>query len=257
LKILDDYIAQIYGHVYDSETLSEKSVSQKAGGVNVDVPVFSVHGKAGKDYTIEGVKEVSVTPAAKFDKLFAYLSKDEDVKYYEFVDDAIYHSIVRGECIEILACPRFSKLKSARDTAKALTEFASIYTGITGEKTINEKNEKMIESFSSLRPTENIIPCVFEFADSKFPIVAYMDEQYFQVGLNLFNSDCTLLCKIQRKIQKGEKIELDAIFDAVKNVQMNREQRRNLSNKKFSNPDLIRDIIRGPALVVIPIAAYQ
>lgn len=51
-------------------------------------------------------------------------------------------------------------------------------------------------------------------------------------------------------------MKLDEIFDDIKKIPMNRQQRRNLP-KNMDNPELLRDIVKGPAIVVIPIAVYQ
>ena len=69
-------------------------------------------------------------------------------------------------------------------------------------------------------------------------------------------SECYLFCKIQRKIEKGESIELDEIFENVKNLDLNREQKRKMS-KNLSNPKELRDSIKGPAFIVTPIAIYR
>ena len=66
-----------------------------------------------------------------------------------------------------------------------------------------------------------------------------------------------MLCKVQKKIEKGNSICLDEIFEDVKSMAINREQRRQISKKNMSNPKEIKDKIMGPAFVVIPIAIYQ
>jgi len=83
-----------------------------------------------------------------------------------------------------------------------------------------------------------------------------MDEQYFQVATDRFTGQYYMLCKIQRKLQKGESIQLDEIFDDVKKIPMNREQRRQLS-KDMSSSEPLKDVVKGPAFVVIPVAVYQ
>ncbi len=65
-----------------------------------------------------------------------------------------------------------------------------------------------------------------------------------------------MLCKIQRKILKGQNIKLDEIFEDIKKLPLNREQRRKMP-KNLDNPDVIRDVIKGPALQIIPVAIYQ
>jgi hypothetical protein len=51
-------------------------------------------------------------------------------------------------------------------------------------------------------------------------------------------------------------MKLDEIFDGVKNLPLNRDQRRKMA-KNMENPDIMRDVVKGPALTVIPIAVYQ
>ena len=66
-----------------------------------------------------------------------------------------------------------------------------------------------------------------------------------------------MLCKIQRKIEKGRSICLDEIFEDIKSMASNREQRRKMNKKDMSNPAEIKDKVNGPAFIVIPIAIYQ
>ena len=44
-----------------------------------------------------------------------------------------------------------------------------------------------------------------------------------------------MLCKVQKKLEKGEKIQLDEIFEDIKKIPLNREQRRSFP-KNTSNP---------------------
>ena len=93
-------------------------------------------------------------------------------------------------------------------------------------------------------------------SDGNFPLVAYLDEDYFKCAQENFVGEAYMVCKVLRKIQKGQSVKLDEIFDDIKKIPMNRQQRRNLP-KNMDNPELLRDIVKGPAIVVIPIAVYQ
>lgn len=100
------------------------------------------------------------------------------------------------------------------------------------------------------------IACVFEFEDGLHPLVAYLDESYFRCGQENFVGQAYLLCKIIRKVPKGQSIKLDETFDDIKKLPLNRSLRRNMP-KNMDNPAELRDVIKGPALVVLPIAVYQ
>jgi hypothetical protein len=115
-----------------------------------------------------------------------------------------------------------------------------------------------INGFSALSKLQSgkEISCVFNFDDGKYPIVAQLDESFFCCRQDSFVGQAYMLCKIVRKIPKGESIKIDEIFEDVKKLPLNREQRRQMP-KNFDNPDMVRDVIKGPALMALPIAVYQ
>ena len=77
------------------------------------------------------------------------------------------------------------------------------------------------------------------------PIVAHLDENYFECNQGNFTGRETyMLCKVIRKVPKGEKIKLDEIFEDVKRMPLNRSQRRNMP-KNIDNPAEFRDEIGG------------
>lgn len=84
----------------------------------------------------------------------------------------------------------------------------------------------------------------------------YLDESYFRCEQDNFVGQAYLLCKVIKKISKGQSIKLDEIFDDIKKLPFNRAQKRNIP-KNMNNPAELRDIIKGTALVVLPIAVYQ
>ena len=57
-------------------------------------------------------------------------------------------------------------------------------------------------------------------------------------------------------LPKGQRIKWDEIFNDVKKLPLNREQRRKMP-KNMDNPQELKDIVKGPALIIIPIAVYQ
>ena len=87
-------------------------------------------------------------------------------------------------------------------------------------------------------------------------MLAYLDENYFRCEQDSFIGQSYMLCKIIRKIPKGQSIKLDEIFDDIKKLPLNRDQRRKMP-KNIDNHDIIKDVVRGPALIVVPVAVYQ
>lgn len=260
-KVIDDYIAAIDGYVYDEESHSianNKENTVKAGGGFGIISGDGMHtGKSAEEIK----RSVHISDAAKFDKIFKYLQtgdEDEQVKYYEFLSDDIFNELRRDDFLEVLVSIRFSKMKELTDSVKKFSDLAKAIQGITEQQLLDKKASEAIDGFAALEQLRSgkEIACVLNFEDGKFPLVAFLDENYFKCEQENFVGQSYVLCKVLRKIPKGKNIKLDEIFDDVKNLPLNREQRRNMP-KNMDNPDMVKDVIYGPALVVIPIAVYQ
>ena len=201
-----------------------------------------------------------ISDAAKFEKVHKYLRSDEEdgLKYFEFLTDTDYDGLYRDDFLEVLVTARFSKMKELTDSVKKFAELTAVFESVTDQQILDEKANEAVRGFSALgqMKTGKEIACVFEFEDGKHPLVAYLDESYFRCGQDNFVGQAYLLCKIVRKIPKGQSLKLDEIFDYIKKLPLNREQRRSMP-KNIDNPVELQDVIKGPALVVLPIAVYQ
>ena len=259
-KVIEDYTATIDGYTYDEESHAIAKSSEDTVGGNAGVAFISGNGTHTGKQEEEVKRSVKISDAAKFDKIYKYLQSDEDdgLKYYEFLSDEIYADLRRDDFLEALVTARFSKMKELTDSVMKIAELATTFETITNQQILDKKATEAVNGFSALSQIKSgkEIACVFEFDDGKHPLVAYLDENYFRCGQNNFIGQSYLLCKIVRKIPKGQSIKLDEIFDDIKKLPLNRTQRRNMP-KNMNNPTAIRDEIKGPALVVLPIAIYQ
>lgn len=144
---------------------------------------------------------------------------------------------------------------------KMLLEKATGANAIVQDKyIIDNKTQKAIEGIKGLGDYKNgnEIPCVLSFAGQKdYPVVAYLDDSFLKVPQESFVGDVTILCKIQRKINKGSSVELTDFFKSIKELPLNGDQRRAMNTKDLTMPKELSDTIKGPAFVVIPIAIYK
>lgn len=126
------------------------------------------------------------------------------------------------------------------------------------QKLLDQKTKKNIDGITALGQITSgkEISCVFDFEDKQYPLIATLDESFFRCNQDSFVGQSYLLCKVIKKVPKGTSIKLDEIFEDIKNLPLNRSQRRKLP-KNMENPVGLRDVIKGPALVVLPIAVYQ
>ena len=260
-KILEDYISVIDGFTYDEESQEIQNVNEKTLGGSAGVKIISGNGEIATKKVDEVKRSVHISDAAKFDKVFKYLQsgdEDEQVKYYEFLTEEEFNSLHRDDFLEVLVTSRFSKMKELTDSVMKVADLAKVIQIITDEEILDKKAKEAVDGFSALGQLREgkEISCVFNFEDGKYPLVAYLDQSYFRCSEDNFVGESYLLCKIIRKVQKGQSVKLDEIFGDVKKLPLNREQRRKMP-KNMDNPKEIKDLVKGPALIVIPIAVYQ
>ena len=259
-KVIEDYWAAIEGGVYDEESRSVANVNENTVSGKGAIGVVGGSGTHTGKQAEEITRSVKISDAAKFDKIYQYLDAEEDdgLKYYEFLSDETYNSLRRDDFLEVLVTARFSKMKELSDSLQRIAELASVFETITDQQLLDKKANEAIAGFSALGQLKSgkEISCVFEFDDKKFPLIAFLDDSFFRCSQENFVGQAYLLCKVIRKIPKGQSVKLDEIFDDIKKMPLNRSQRRSMP-KNMNNPEEIRDVIKGPALVVLPVAVYQ
>ncbi|MBQ9926008.1 MAG: hypothetical protein IJO51_08325 [Clostridia bacterium] len=259
-KVVEDYIAAIDGYTYDEETQAVATSNENAFTGKGALGVASGSGAHTGKQSEEIKRSVRISDAAKFEKVHKYLRSDEDdgLKYYEFLTDEDYAGLYRDDFLEVLVTARFSKMKELTNSVRKFAELATVLENITDQQFLDKKTAEAVNGLSMLGQMKSgkEIACVFEFDDRKHPLVAYLDESYFRCGQDSFVGQAYLLCKVIRKVPKGQSVKLDEIFEDIKKMPMNREQRRSMP-KNLDNPAEVRDVIRGPALIVLPIAVYQ
>lgn len=259
-KVVEDYISAIDGYTYDEESQAIATSSENTLAGKGAIGIASGNGSHTGKQSEEVKRSVRISDAAKFEKIHKYLKSDEDdgLKYFESLSDTDYDALYRDDFLEVLVTARFSKMKELTDSVKKIAELAAVFETITDQQILDKKATEAVNGFTALGQMKSgkEIACVFEFDDGKYPLVAYLDDSYFRCGQDSFVGQAYLLCKIVRKVPKGQNIKLDEIFDDVKKLPLNRAQRRSMP-KNMDNPTELRDVIRGPALVVLPIAVYQ
>lgn len=255
--LLDDYLAALEGSLTTKIITTEKESVERSG---------SIGGKflgveSGKNVETETQKEKNLTPSAKVQLFIDYMQTEEEIPFYETMTDEFWRSLSRDEVVEFMGNLRFTKLKEISNAVLKLSELASVFEDITEKSLIDSKTKKAISGFKELSEYKNgnELPCVLSFDGLKdYPVVAYLDDTCLKVSQESFVGDVTILCKIQKKVPKGNSIELTDFFKAFKDLPLNRQQRRAMPNKKdLTTPKEISDTIKGPAFVVIPIAIYK
>lgn len=258
-EALDNYISIIDGYIYEEQEITQSSTTNKGGKLGVGFSKANVEGNLGNQKEEKISLNARVNDASKLDKIIKYLKENDELKYYENINQEIWDDIYRDDFIEVLVTPRFSKLEEITNAVNSFKQLYDAFAPFLGNNTIDEKGQEALDGFERLSNSrnDNSLSCVFNFEDKKYPLIGNIDKNFLKTSKDNFVSQVYMLCKVQKKIEKGNSICLDEIFDDVKSMAMNREQRRKITKKDMSNPKEIKDKIIGPAFIVIPIAIYQ
>lgn len=260
-QILDGYLSTIEGYLPTKVTQTTKETNSKKAGVSTSFKAVSGELGKNKSNETETYMEIEISPASKVQKLINYLSEDSEIPFYEYMDEHSWNSVNRDEIVEFMGNIRFSKLKEITNAVSELERLSNIFQDFSETPLIDAKTQKYLQGIKTLNNIQkgNEIPCVLSFGDLKeYKVVCYLDESYFKVDQDSFIGDVTILCKIQKKIAKGNNIQLTDIFKTFREMPLNREQRRSMPSKKqLETPKEFADVIKGPAFVVTPIAIYN
>jgi len=208
---------------------------------------------------VESTKQAKRTPAAKFQQLYSYLESEEILCYFEFMNDEQWDTIKKDSMLDCIVSPRFSKLDEMLSMVNQFSSLTSALEEATGESLLDDKGFEAMKGLTALGQTQQAkgIACVCSFTNSaKFQLISYLNPSYLKVPKEQIVGDVTLFCKVQRVLSKGEKMELVEFFPELSNFILNREQKRKIK-KDVTAPPEIKDTVRGPAAVVIPIAIYR
>lgn len=255
---LDNYISTIDGYLYDEQEITKSSSTNKGGKVDIGIKAINAEGNLGNQKEEKISLNAKITDASKLDKIIKYLQSQDELRYYENINEEIWNNIYRDDFIEVLVTPRFSKLEEVTKAVNNFKQLIDAFEPFLGN-TVDEKGKEALNVFEQLSSSRNSnsLSCVFNFEDKKYPLIGDIDKNYLKTSQDNFVSQVYMLCKIQKKIEKGKSIYLDEIFEDVKSMALNREQKRKMNKKDMSNPAEIKDKVNGPAFKVIPIAIYQ
>ena len=260
-QLLDGYLSAIEGFVPTKITQTTKEIATKKMGVSASIKPISGELGKNKSNETETYVEMEISPASKVQKLINYLNNDSEIPFYEYMDEESWNGLYRDQVVEVMGSVRFSKLKEITDAVFKLEHLSNIFQEFSDAPIIDEETQKNLQGLKTLNNLQNgnEIPCVLSFGDLKeYKVVCYLDETCFKVDQDSFIGDVTILCKIQKKINRGGSIQLTDIFKTFREMPLNREQRRSMPKKKqLETPKEFTDIIKGPAFVVTPIAIYN
>lgn len=255
--MLNDFLSTIDGYIeegsIDQTELEKRNKSGKAA--------FKVaEGNLQSETSTETKQKIVRTDASKFQRLYDYLQEEDICQFLDAFDGEIWNQIKRGELIEVPAKMELAKPFALAQDLQDLMPMSQIVSSLGIEPFKDQEEAEIFNGLSFLGEysKSTAVPIIFETESTKgYKFYCQLQREYVRTEINNFNSEADIIGKVQRIIPKGREEEVYSIIPAFESItsSMNRDQRRkNLRDKKNNN---LSQLIKGPAIIVTPLAIYR
>jgi hypothetical protein len=253
---LDDYLSTLEGFVIDSPV---DEIEKETKGVKGEAGYKGLIGAGGGVEKSREVKQtLAVTDAAKFQKLYSILEGDEGFIYLDLIDNSVWNKIRRGDLIELEGNIRFPKFLSIINAIQGLNSTIDLVqiTGNTDMSNIYDdttyKGFLVLSEMASNRPLTIIME---PSSTSGYCFTANIKRDYIRPGG--IEGEATIFGKVERIILDGEKFEVFNLLPDLDEKVINSFLKMNRKQKKVNFPSELKEIIKGPALVLHILAIYR
>lgn len=263
-NIVDDYLAQFEGGILEGAyTTQDTTTGVKGGGVGIKAWVAEGNANASSTSSSVISQTVRETPVAKFTRLYDLLAKDELIQPLNGLDLAIYKQIEPGELIEVRGRARLPQWEHLARTMSDITSFVEMMETIGLNPLANNEVNEAYHGFTTLiakKAQEGVDLIISPVGSPKFKFVASLHRSKITRSLEELDSEVTVLGKVQRKLAERETIDIFRIAPRLDQLgELNRVQKRSMNKraKQQSTDSPIDEIIKYPAIQVVPVAVYQ
>lgn len=251
-KLLDDYLAGMQDVVVD-EVVTE--TTQSSGGLEAGAGAAGVKagGKKERSRATEVRREVKATDAMKFQRLYSTLEGQEGFTYWEAMSDDDWSRLSRNQLIE-------AEVELTQSTIGSIAGKLDGLMGLMQVIAPEEVDSDTAEAVAGLGLLGQLeasrgIPLKMELvASKKFKFIAHLNPDALRISRDELSGEATLFAKIRRKLAQSETMDLFDLLGGLDGLALNRDQKRAL--KKKAIPAELRNPVRAPAAIVVPIAIY-
>ncbi len=222
------------------------------------MPLLKGAGKIDSKESREIEKRVELTPAAKFQRLYSLLDEEKSIHYYETMNAESWSEIKRNDLLELGVSVTYSKLSELATISAQMEKLSAVYEKVTRHTLVDDQSQAAIDGINALGKLESEkgIPTIFALlGNPEYRFVSYLDASLLRIPKERLTGETTVFCKVQRRIEKNEKIELFDLVSAVDMLATNRAQKRKM--KKSKPPEFLQETIKYPAAQIIVLAIYR
>jgi hypothetical protein len=254
-ETIDNYISSIEDGIYDSADISEKVANNKKGAGGL-ASLVRINVESNYQNEIETRRKMMQTYAGKFQKIFSYLEKNGGIPFYDYMDDETWNNVSRNKFVELEVTLRFSKVDVL---ISSIDNRIIPLINEDGQNLVDDTTKKLymqsVDQIKTFRETDSqgILPVELQLInESSYKFVSYFYRRHFSKNLENIPNEVTVFAKIQRKLNKTEKVNFFNIISLLEKTLINSDTEH--INKL---PEEYLESIKGPGALVIPIAIYN
>jgi hypothetical protein len=261
-SFVNDAFATIFGYEYSEQSIKSETEKTKGASAGIDAKVVTLNGSIGGSSTESTEFNARLTMSAKLQKICDAIKQEtgEDIPYYQALDEASWNLLKRDDIFEGVFELSYTKIENYASLALTAQRCDTL---LALGKTTNEVALDQIQTLAA-QEREHGLPCILTFVNSKqFPCYAYLNEKYMIGEKQQLSTVVTILCKVTRRISKGEKIDLTNIAELMKlkfpETKTGKAAKIQAIKSGAYRDSIIQfvDQIKGPAFEIIPIAIYK
>lgn len=257
---LNDYLSSVFGHIYDEESVTEKSTGSYDGSLSAGVGPVTAKTGGKKESEVQKSHTAKLGEAAKFQKLYGFLHTQKSFGYHEAMDADTWGSFGRNTLLEAAVNLRFSKLSQMFEMVDSVSELGNIFEQVSGQSVIDSSAIEAISGFKRLSILQNNkgVNCVMPFIrNDDYKLIATLKTEFMRTTVENMAGEITVFGKITRLLQPNERFEMVDFLPDFQKMPLNREQKRNMPKKSQISPPELKDTIKGPAAIVNVLAIYK
>lgn len=256
-KMLTNYLSSIDGYLEDEINHMETEKFHKGGKAGAKI----IEGNVSSEVSTETSSKRVMTEPAKFQRLYESLEHIQQLKYLDLFDAEYWKEIKRGDILEIQATLQIPTILAQMEVMQEFMPFIDLMESF-GENIVNASDVAPLQGLLGLQNIlkDKPLPLLFQAAATPgFNFTAQLSREYLSCDLNQLQGEAIVFGKVQRILQKGQKLEVvNLLPDVLSMPNLNREQRQKLkSNKNKSAQENFTETIKGPAIVLTALAIYQ
>jgi hypothetical protein len=250
---VEDFLSSIENGLTRERRETKSKINAEVKG-KVYFGVIGAEGGLGhKSTELQELK--ASTDASLFQRLYTHLEKQKFIQVLEKIDSKNFEQIKEGSILELIGEIELLKMEIIMD-------LFAIYSKFFGSKQMEENNQRQILSLLNIIQQYGInIKIILQ--DKSYNIVATLIREKLRVPKQNLNGKYKVLCRVQRKLKKGETFDIFSFAPGIKlpeeviqKMIVGWNQDKNLVTLLGSLK--IEDFrISYPAIIVTPIAIYR